>query len=639
MSSRGVTSITGHLAAKESAFALARRLPRARSFDPMTEIVRSDLRNVAIIAHVDHGKTTLVDAMFRQTGVFRENEEVVDRIMDSGELEREKGITILAKNCSVRYHDAVLNIIDTPGHADFGGEVERTLQMADGAILLVDAAEGPLPQTRFVLNKAIELSLPIIVVINKIDRHDARPEEVLNEIFDLFCDLEASDEQASFPILYAIGKHGIAKRSLDDGLTDLTALFDTIMDKVPAPRGDVDGGTQVLVHNVEHDDYVGRLAIGRVVRGRLATGQNVALIQERSTCVQRISAMYGYVGTQRAKLDSATVGDIVAIAGFENVQIGDTVTTPEAPDALPRIQVEEPTIKVAFCVSTSPFAGRSSKWVTSRHIRERLERESKRNLALRVEFTDEPDTFIVHGRGEFMLAILAETMRREGYEFCVGMPEVVVKSIDGELSEPVELVVVDVPDEYVGPVTMRLGERRGQMIKMNNLGYGRARIEFRVPSRALIGFRSQFLTETRGTGLLNTLFDCWQPYRGSSLRRSNGAIVADRAGTATPYALFHLQPRGVLLVEPGADVYEGMVIGEHNRANDLDVNVTREKKLTNIRASGRDENVILAPARALNIETALEFIDRDEMVEIAPDSIRVRKRILACNRRPRRDGT
>ena len=603
----------------------------------MTEIVRTDLRNVAIIAHVDHGKTTLVDAMFRQTGVFRDNEEVAERIMDSGELEREKGITILAKNCSVRYGDIKMNIIDTPGHDDFGGEVERTLQMADGAILLVDAAEGPLPQTRFVLKKAIELSLPIIVVINKIDRHDARPDDVLNEIFDLFCDLEASDEQAGFPILYAVGKHGIAKHKLDDSSVDLIPLFETIVDKVPAPVGDVDGGTQVLIHNVEHDDYVGRLAIGRIVRGRLATGQNVALIQEEKTSVQRISALYGYAGTQRAKLESAMVGDIIALAGFENVQIGDTITTPEIPEALPRIKVEEPTIKIAFCVSTSPFAGRKSKWVTSRHIRERLDRESKRNLALRVEFTDEPDTFIVHGRGELMLAILAETMRREGYEFCMGMPEVVVKTVNGELSEPVELVVVDVPDEYVGPVTMRLGERRGQMIQMSNLGYGRARIEFKVPSRALIGFRSQFLTETRGTGLLNTIFDSWQPYRGSQLRRSNGGIVADRLGTATPYALFHLQPRGVLFVEPGADVYEGMIIGEHNRTNDLDVNVTREKKLTNIRASGRDENIILAPARSLNIETALEFIDRDELVEIAPDAIRVRKRILACDKRPRRD--
>jgi GTP-binding protein len=605
----------------------------------MSEIVRTDLRNVAIIAHVDHGKTTLVDAMFRQTGVFRDNEEVVERVMDSGELEREKGITILAKNCSVRYQDTVLNIIDTPGHADFGGEVERTLQMADGAILLVDSAEGPLPQTRFVLKKAIELGLPIIVVINKIDRHDARPDEVLNEIFDLFCDLEASDEQAAFTVLYAIGKQGIARRSLDDPATDLVALFDTIVENVPPPKGDADGGTQVLVHNVEHDDYVGRLAIGRVVRGRLAAGQNVALVQEESTLTQRISALYGYVGTKRSRLQEAMVGDIVAIAGFENVQIGDTLSLPEMPEALPRIKVEEPTIKVAFCVSTSPFAGRVSKWVTSRHLRERLEREARRNLALRVEFTDEPDTFIVHGRGELMLAILGETMRREGYEFCMGTPEVVVKSIDGQLCEPVELVVVDVPDEYVGPVTMRLGERRGQMVKMNNLGYGRARIEFKVPSRALIGFRSQFLTETRGTGLLNTIFEGWQPHRGVLLRRSNGAIVADRPGTATPYALFHLQPRGVLFIEPGTEVYEGMIVGEHNRVNDLDVNVTREKKLTNIRAAGRDENVILAPARGLNIETALEFIDRDELVEIAPDSIRVRKRILLCDRRPRREGT
>ncbi|MGC4066105.1 MAG: EF-Tu/IF-2/RF-3 family GTPase [Polyangiaceae bacterium] len=394
---------------------------------------------------------------------------------------------------------------------------------------------------------------------------------------------------------------------------------------------------QMLVHNVEHDDYVGRLAIGRIERGRIATGQTVALLQEESKVEQRISALYGYSGVKRVKLESATIGDIVAIAGLDTVQIGDTITAPEAPEALPRIQVEEPTIKMTFCVSTSPFAGKVGKWVTSRHIRERLEREARRNLALRLEFTEEADTFIVHGRGELMMAILAETMRREGYEFCLGMPEVVVRTHGGERQEPVEIVVVDVPDEYVGAVTMRLGERKGQMLKMSNLGFGRARIEFRVPSRALIGFRSQFMTETRGTGLLNTLFDGWETYRGPLLRRSNGAMVADRAGVATPYALFHLQPRGVLFIEPGTPVYEGMVIGEHNRGNDLDVNVTREKKLTNIRASGRDENVILAPARVPTIETALEFIDRDELVEVTPEAVRVRKRVLSCAKRPRRD--
>ncbi len=603
----------------------------------MPETIRSDLRNVAIIAHVDHGKTTLVDAMFRQTGVFRDNEEVADRVMDSGELEREKGITILAKNCSIRFKNTVMNIIDTPGHADFGGEVERTLQMADGAILLVDAAEGPLPQTRFVLKKAIELNLPIIVIINKIDRHDARPEEVLSEVFDLFCDLEANDMQADFPVLYAVGKLGIAKVRLEDEARDLLPLFELIERRVPPPHGDAEAPLQMLVHNVEHDDYVGRLAIGRVVRGRLATNQTVMLIQESSTVTQRVSVIYGFSGIKRVKVDAVTVGDIVALAGLESIQIGDTVCAPDAPEALPRIVVEEPTIKVSFSVSTSPFAGKVGKWVTSRHIRERLERESRRNLALRLEFTAEPDTFIVHGRGELMMAILAETMRREGFEFCLGTPEVVVREVDGQKLEPVEIVVVDVPDEFVGAVTMRLGERKGQMIRMSNLGFGRARIEFRVPSRALIGFRSQFLTETRGTGLLNTVFEGWEPSRGPMLRRSSGAMVADRPGTATPYALFHLQPRGVLFIEPGTPVYEGMVIGEHNRDNDLDVNVTREKKLTNIRAAGRDENVILAPAHILNIETALEFIDRDELVEITPQAIRVRKRILSCATRPRRD--
>jgi GTP-binding protein len=605
----------------------------------MAETIRTDLRNVAIIAHVDHGKTTLVDAMFRQTGVFRENEDVAERVMDSGELEREKGITILAKNCSIKYHGITMNIIDTPGHADFGGEVERTLLMADGAILLVDAAEGPLPQTRFVLKKAIELDLPIIVVINKIDRQDARPEDVLSEVFDLFCDLEASDRQADFAVLYAIGKFGLAKHELADEATDLIPLFDTIEQRVQPPRGDMEGPLQMLVHNVEHDDYVGRLAIGRIVRGRLIANQTVALIQADGTKTQRVSVIFGFSGIKRVKVDSVTVGDIVALAGLDAIQIGDTICAPDALDVLPRIHVEEPTIKVTFSVSTPPFAGKVGKWVTSRHLRERLEREARRNLALRVEFTNEPDTFIIHGRGELMMAILAETMRREGYEFCLGMPEVVVREVDGERVEPVELVVVDVPDEFVGAVTMRLGERKGQMRKMSNLGFGRARLEFRIPSRALIGFRSQFLTETRGTGLLNTLFDGWEPYRGSMLRRSCGGMVADRAGTTTPYALFHLQPRGVLFVEPGTPVYEGMVIGEHNRANDLDVNVTREKKLTNIRAANRDENVILAPAHILNIETALDFIDRDELVEITPAAIRIRKRQLSCNQRPRRDNT
>nr|HYO92876.1 translational GTPase TypA [Polyangiaceae bacterium] len=599
---------------------------------------RLDIRNIAIIAHVDHGKTTLVDAMLRYTGVFRDNEAVVDRVMDSNDLERERGITILAKHCSVTYKGTTINIIDTPGHADFGGEVERTLKMADGVLLLVDAAEGPLPQTRFVLGKAIELGLPIIVVINKIDRSDARPDDVLNEAFDLFCELEASDAQTDFPTLYAIGKHGIAMRSLSDTGVNLEPLLDTIIERVPAPKADLESPFQMLVYNIEHDEYVGRLAIGRIARGTLQAGQTVTCLGADKTVSQRVSAIYAFVGTKRVKVERMSAGDIVALSGFEDVQIGDTVAAVERPEALPRIQVEEPTIKVRFVVNTSPFAGKVGKWVTSRHLRDRLLREARRNLALRVEETDEADTFIVFGRGELMLAILAETMRREGYEFALGMPEVVVKDVDGVRSEPIERVIVDVPEQYIGAVTTRLGERRGQMTKMANLGFGRARMEFRVPSRGLIGFRSAFLTETRGTGLLNSLFDGWEAYAGPMLRRTNGALVADRTGETTPYALFHLQPRGVLFVEPGAKVYEGMIVGEHNRPNDLDVNAVREKKLTNIRAAGRDENIILSPPHTLTIDNALEFIDKDELVEVTPDSVRVRKRVLDGNRRPRRDG-
>jgi len=596
------------------------------------------IRNVAIIAHVDHGKTTLVDAMLRQTGTYRTNEAVVERVMDSNDLERERGITILAKLCSVRYKDVTINIIDTPGHADFGGEVERTLKMADGALLLVDAAEGPLPQTRFVLGKALELGLPVIVVVNKIDRSDARPDDVLTEVFDLFCELEASDAQTDFPCLYAIGKLGIAKKELADTGETLEPLLSTILERVPPPGGDPDAPLQLLVHNIEHDEYVGRLGIGRVWRGKIEVGQTVTLAALEGNKPARVSALYGYEGPRRVKVASAQAGDLICVAGLEDVQIGDTLAAPERVEALPRIHVEEPTIKVRFVVNTSPLAGKVGKWVTSRHVRERLEREARRNLALRFEATPEPDTFIVYGRGELMLAVLAETMRREGYEFALGMPEVVIKTINGVESEPIERVSIDVPEAYVGAVTTRLGERRAKLMKMANLGFGRARLEFVVPSRGLIGFRSAFLTETRGMGLLNSLFEGWEPYAGPMLRRPNGALVSDRRGVTTPYALFHLQPRGVLFIGSGVEVYEGMIVGEHNRPNDLDVNVVREKKLTNIRAAGRDENVILTPPHLLSIDTALEFIDRDELAEVTPDSVRIRKQVLDCNRRPRRDG-
>jgi GTP-binding protein len=595
------------------------------------------IRNVAIIAHVDHGKTTLVDAMLRQTGTYRTNEAVVERVMDSNDLERERGITILAKLCSVRYKDVTINIIDTPGHADFGGEVERTLKMADGALLLVDAAEGPLPQTRFVLGKALELGLPVIVVVNKIDRSDARPDDVLTEVFDLFCELEASDAQTDFPCLYAIGKLGIAKKELGDTGETLEPLLSTILEKVPPPGGDPTAPLQLLVHNIEHDEYVGRLGIGRVWRGKIEVGQTVTLVALEGNKPARVSALYGYDGPRRVKVASAQAGDLICVAGLEEVQIGDTLAAPERVEALPRIHVEEPTIKVRFVVNTSPLAGKVGKWVTSRHVRERLEREARRNLALRFEATPEPDTFIVYGRGELMLAVLAETMRREGYEFALGMPEVVIKTINGVESEPIERVSIDVPEAYVGAVTTRLGERRAKLMKMANLGFGRARLEFVVPSRGLIGFRSAFLTETRGMGLLNSLFEGWEPYAGPMLRRPNGALVSDRRGVTTPYALFHLQPRGVLFIGSGVEVYEGMIVGEHNRPNDLDVNVVREKKLTNIRAAGRDENVILTPPHLLSIDTALEFIDRDELAEVTPDSVRIRKQVLDCNRRPRRD--
>lgn len=608
--------------------------------DPIPATSREMLRNIAIIAHVDHGKTTLVDAMLKQTGAFRENEAVKDRVMDSNDLERERGITILAKHASVRWEGHKINIIDTPGHADFGGEVERTLRMADGALLLVDAAEGALPQTRFVLGKCIELNMPIIVVVNKIDRKDARPDEALNEVFDLFCDLGASDEQADFAAIFAIGKDGIAQYDMETKSDSLEPLFKTIVERVPAPSEDPDGPLQILVHNTLHDDYVGRLAIGRIRSGSVKHRQRVALLgDDAKITTHEIGTLWGFELMDRVRIDEASAGDIIAISGIPEVVIGDTLTdAQEQAEPLERIKVDEPTIKVRFLVNKSPFAGQSGKFVTSRHVRDRLFKEGQRNIALRVEETDEAEAFLVYGRGELMLAILAETMRREGYEIALSMPEVVIKEIDGKEHEPLEHVVIDVDENHVGAVTKALGERRGQMTGMNNLGHGRARIEFTVPSRGLIGFRTLFLTETRGTGLLNTLHGGWMPYAGPMLRRKNGGLVADRTGSTTPYALFNLQPRGVMFVGSSTKVYEGMIIGEHSRPNDLDVNAVREKKLTNVRTAGKDENTILTPHKILTIETAMEWIDQDELVEITPDAVRVRKKVLAANRRPRRDG-
>ena len=599
--------------------------------------MQNKIRNVAIIAHVDHGKTTLVDAMLHQTGVFRANEAVRERVLDSNDLERERGITILAKHASIRWQDYKINLIDTPGHADFGGEVERTLRMADGALLLVDAAEGALPQTRFVLSKCIELDLPVVTVVNKIDRSDARPDEALHEVFDLFCDLGATDEQADFAHIYAIGKDGIAKRELEDESNDLTPLFETLIERLPAPEGDPDAPLQLLVHNTIHDEYVGRIAIGRIRNGEIKPQEMVAIVGKDGVVERKVGALWGFESLERVRITEASAGDIVAISGIEDVHIGDTIALPSHPNPLERISVEQPTIKIRFMVNTSPFAGLAGDYVTSRQVRERLLKEAQRNIAMRVEEGDEADSFMVYGRGELMLAILAETMRREGYEFALGMPEVVVREVDGKKFEPVETVVVDVPQNHVGTVTQLLGDRRGVMVKMSPLGANRSRIEFRVPSRGLIGFRSLFMTETRGEGLLNTMFEGWDAYAGPLLRRKNGAIVSDRKGVTTPYALFNLQPRGKLFAGTATKVYEGMIVGEHNRPSDLDVNCTREKKLTNIRAAGKDENVVLTPHKELTIENALDWIDQDELVEVTPDAVRVRKAILQCNLRPKRE--
>lgn len=597
---------------------------------------RTDLRNIAIIAHVDHGKTTLVDGMLKQAGIFRSNEKVQERVMDSNDLERERGITILAKNTAVEYDGIKINIVDTPGHADFGGEVERILKMVDGVLLLVDASEGPLPQTRFVLKKALELGLPPILVVNKIDRPDARIQEVLNEVYDLFIDLDATEDQLDFPIAYTNAKKGTATLDLDQPSENLKPLFDLVVSKIPAPEADPEGTLQILVTNIDYNDYVGRLAIGRVYSGTIHVGDTVAVVKQSGDTVKtKISQLYTFQGLERIPATEISVGDILALAGIEGINIGDTVADAENPKPLPRITVDEPTISMVFSVNTSPFAGREGKYVTSRNLRERLEKELLYNVAIQVDFS-QTDSFKVMGRGELQLAILIEMMRREGYELAVSMPETITKEIDGKVHEPMELLVIDVPDDFVGVVTQQIGMRKGRMQKMQNNGHGRVRMEFRIPSRGLIGFRSQFLTETRGTGLLNHLFDGYEPWHGPLTKRQTGVLVADRQGTATIYALFHLQPRGVLIIKENTAVYEGMIIGENSREADLDVNVTKEKKLTNMRASGADDALQLIPPRPMNLEQALEFIKEDELVEITPSSIRLRKRVLEYNKRPKR---
>ena len=596
----------------------------------------SIIRNIAIIAHVDHGKTTLVDAMLRQSGTFRANEAVAERVMDSNELERERGITILAKNTAIFYHDTKINIVDTPGHADFGGEVERALKMVDGVMLLVDASEGPLPQTRYVLSKALEAGLPVILTINKIDRPDARPQEVLNEVYDLFIDLDANEEQLEFPVLYTNGKLGTATLDIAKPGPDLQPLFEQILETIPAAGGDPAAPLQILVTNLDYSDYLGRLGIARVFNGTLRTGEEVAIAKlDGSLEKTRITKLFSFSGLKRTDIEATELGDIVAVAGVTGITIGETITSIENPSPMPHIVIDEPTIAIQFSVNNSPMAGREGKYVTSRNLRERLDKELLTNVSIRVEETGSPDSFKVLGRGELQLAILIEMMRREDFELMVGRPEIVTRTIDGKLMEPVEHLTVDIPDNFVGTVIERLGPRKGEMIKMH--GHGRVRLEFRVPSRGLIGLRSELLTETRGTIVMNSLFDGYMPYQGEIPQRPTGALIADRAGTTTAYALQGLEDRGVLFTPPGVEVYEGMIIGEHSRDNDLDVNVVREKKLTNMRASSADEAIRLTPPRALNLEQAIEFIGDDELVEVTPKSLRLRKKILQANRRPKRN--
>ena len=601
----------------------------------MVNFVKNEkIRNIAIISHVDHGKTTLVDGMLRQSGLFRTGQEVDERIMDRMDLERERGITIAAKNCSVKWKGVKINIIDTPGHADFGGEVERALSMTNGALLLVDASEGPLPQTRFVLKKALKAGLTIIVVINKIDRNDARPNEVLNEIYDLFIDLDATDNQLEFPLLYAIGRDGIVKKSLDDKEENLNLLFDTILDNIPAPSYDPEEPFQMLVSDLDYSDYLGRLAIGRISNGHVKSNDNLVCINENNEPVPlKISNLKVYDGLDLKEVKTAGAGDIVILSGIENVRIGDTVCTKENPKALKRIKVDEPTVSMKFAINDSPFAGKEGKYVQSSRIYERLVKETLRNVAIRVEETEDKESFLVKGRGEFQMAILIETMRREGFELCVGRPEVIYKYENNKKLEPTEQLFIDCDEHFLGIVTEKLSIKKGKLINLVNDGKGRVRIEFNIPSRALIGYRDEFLTDTKGTGIINSIFAGYDEYRGDFKSRVTGSIVADREGKAVAYALFNLEPRGQIFIVPGNPVYEGIVIGEHNRQNDITVNACKEKKLSNMRASGKDDNIILAPVRPVTLERAINFIKSDEMVEVTPKSIRIRKSILSAHKR------
>ncbi len=594
--------------------------------------IRKDLRNLAIIAHVDHGKTTLVDAMLWQSGVFRENEQVSERVMDSLDLEREKGITIMAKNTAVVYNGVKINIVDTPGHADFGGEVERTLNMVEGVLLLVDATEGPLPQTRFVLGKALAQGLPPILVINKIDRPDRRINEVLDEVYDLFIDLDATEEQLNFPVLYTNAKAGIALTDPEGEGKGLGPLFDAIIKHIPAPSHDPQAPLQFLVTTLNHSDYVGRIAVGKVVNGTLSNGGEVMLLKSDGAARKAsLSVLYTYQGLNRVEQKSVGAGDIAAIAGVEDIFIGDTLGDPLDPRPLPSITVEEPTISMVFSVNTSPLAGKEGKYLTSRHIKERLDKELLYNVSIRVEQAENRESYRVSARGELQLAVLVETMRREGFELSLSRPKVITKEIDGCLCEPMELAVIDIPEQYIGIITEMMSTRKGRLLKMVNNGFGRVRLEFEISSRGLIGFRSQFLTDTRGTGILNTLLTGYKPYAGDITGRPNGVLVSDRDGKAVTFAIFHLQPRGTIFVNPGDPAYTGMIVGENSRSDDIWVNITKEKKLTNMRASGSDEALRLIPPRQFNLEQAMEYIGDDELVEVTPASIRLRK--AARNRR------
>ncbi|MFP4532448.1 MAG: translational GTPase TypA [Desulfobacterales bacterium] len=595
------------------------------------------LRNIAIIAHVDHGKTTLVDAMFRQSGLFRDGQEVDERIMDNMDLERERGITIAAKNCSVAWNGITINMIDTPGHADFGGEVERALSMADGALLLVDAAEGPLPQTRFVLKKTLEAGLNMIVLINKIDRKDARPEAVLDEIYDLFIDLGATDEQLDFPYLYAIGRDGIVKKELDEKSDNLHVLFDTILEGMPAPAYDPKEPFQMLVADLGYSDYLGRLAVGKVTNGFVKSRDSLICINKENRQIPlKVSNLQTYQGTSLRPVESAEPGDIIILSGIEDVEIGDTICTDASPKALSRINVDEPTISMEFTISDSPFSGKEGKYVQAARIKERLIKETLKNVAIQLEFTEARDRFIVKGRGEFQFAILIETMRRENFEFCVGRPKVIYKRENGRLLEPVEHLYVDCEEDFLGIVTEKISIRKGKMINLVNNGTGRVRMEFSVPARALIGYRDEFLTDTKGTGILNSNFAGYDEYRGDFLSRFTGSLVADRQGHAVPFALFNLEARGRLFITPGTPCYEGMVIGEHSREVDVNVNPCKEKKLSNVRASGKDDAIVLSPIKPMTIERAINFIRDDELVEITPKSIRIRKTVLPAGQRRER---